>query len=541
MSERRFPDTDQEFRHQAWSWREVQIHPVKSQRSISSVYYLLIPFVIAGLLCFWNKMLLGAIAAGIGLFQALLKFLVPHIYELLQSLLTGCGRWLGKVISYISLTIVYVVVLTPVALFARLLRRDSLNLKWFSSERTYWLEVPRDDTTRLFDKPFLLERQQHERGAGYQKVLRIGRMVYQTALTLFCLNLVLGVLAIETRSFIKRNNDISEMKRMSVYENLEWTEAYYKEFDCAFPAPPNIKFMPFTGWIIKDHQGCCINIKDGIRKTYQASSNTPSALRVYTFGGSTMWGVGGRDDYTIPSCLVKRAEQDNIHLEVTNLSVPGYVNWQGVIRLAELCAVGKVPDLVIFYEGINDMYGKLQTPDMNRVYENYDGWRTELEERWPKRWFLKHSFFNQVGRVLKLKLQGPEAYETAFSTEPKAVYQLANEVVNAYRENAVFVRKIAEVYDFESIFFWQPVIYTKRELSSEEEEFSKPLVYADMFIKTYRAATEEIRSQDFAIDLTDIFDDNRHTIYIDWAHVSEEGNQIIADGMYNHLRPLLQH
>ena len=56
----------------------------------------------------------------------------------------------------------------------------------------------------------------------------------------------------------------------------------------------------------------------------------------------------------------------------------------------------------------------------------------------------------------------------------------------------------------------------------------------------YSAASEEIRTQGFAIDLSKAFDEQRQTLYIDWAHVSEQGNEIIANKLYHHIEPALQ-
>lgn len=46
--------------------------------------------------------------------------------------------------------------------------------------------------------------------------------------------------------------------------------------------------------------------------------------------------------------------------------------------------------------------------------------------------------------------------------------------------------------------------------------------------KDYQRVSELIRDSDEVKDLTDIFNDKQNTIFIDWVHISEEGNSIIA-------------
>lgn len=526
----------------AWEWREVKIPPIKSRQDSFTALHLFVPFIIAALLCFGGKLLFGAIVAGIGLFLLLLKFVAPHVHELIVRLLTTLGRWLGKIISYTSLTIVYIIVFTPVALFARLFHLGSLDLKWLPSSRTYWVEARKLDPTRLFDRPFLAETQQAGIDTNSEKISRVVKVLYHTALTLFFLNLAVGYFY-DKIDVMMTQEKLDRMSQSSVYEDESWAEDYFKETAEA----QDIIYKPFIGWSRKDYEGHYINVKDGDRKTYKASTNSSPTVLVYAFGGSTMWGSGARDDYTIPSYLAKFSEQDDIPVEVKNFAETGFVNWQDVIRLAELCAEGKIPDLVIFYEGANDVAAKLQTPYLNRVHQNLSDWQ-ERHGNWRRHddiphevreWFQKHSLVHKVGRRLGRKLQKRRAVETILSPEPERIKQLADEIVTTYGENAVFVQKLARAYGFKAWFFWQPLLLTKEEPTEEESNYQET-DFGGLLSAVYRAATKEIRSQDFAIDLSDAFDDHIRTIYIDWAHVSELGNQIIANKMYEYIQPTLR-
>ena len=72
------------------------------------------------------------------------------------------------------------------------------------------------------------------------------------------------------------------------------------------------------------------------------------------FGGSTMWGVGARDEGTIPSLLARDLTDRGINGRVKNFGEIGYVSSQQVIALMRELENGVRPEIVIFYDGIND-------------------------------------------------------------------------------------------------------------------------------------------------------------------------------------------
>jgi hypothetical protein len=128
------------------------------------------------------------------------------------------------------------------------------------------------------------------------------------------------------------------------------------------------------------------------------------------------------------------------------------------------------------------------------------------------------------------------AFEARFN-QPGKIERLASEAITTYGENAAFVRQMARAYGFRAWFFWQPTVFSKAKLTDEERAYTTD--FGDPLVQIYRAATKQVRSKDFAIDLSYVFDDQSTTIYIDFAHVSEAGNQILADKMYENMKPAL--
>ena len=66
------------------------------------------------------------------------KFLTP-----LRRIWIKFGELLGKIISPIVLAVVFFIVVTPIGLFMKILRKDLLNIK-FTKDKSYWIKRDKD-------------------------------------------------------------------------------------------------------------------------------------------------------------------------------------------------------------------------------------------------------------------------------------------------------------------------------------------------------------------------------------------------------------
>jgi hypothetical protein len=115
---------------------------------------------------------------------------------------------------------------------------------------------------------------------------------------------------------------------------------------------------------------------------------------------------------------------------------------------------------------------------------------------------------------------------------------LAREVVEVYAANLRLVRLLAGAYGFRPMFFWQPVITTKRDKTADEQfyeaEFTTDLAARR---RLYGAVIDERRRHPElgeaadAFDLSRLFDDRAEPVYIDLYHLSEAGNAAVAEAM----------
>jgi len=140
-------------------------------------------------------------------------------------------------------------------------------------------------------------------------------------------------------------------------DTTHWMFEYYAEFRIV---EKSSVWTPYAYARSIPFEGKYINVnKDGLRVTWNESvvdhADDQPPVRVFIFGGSTMWGWGARDDYTIASYLSKILHGQGYQVEVTNYGQMGYVNTQEIITLLRYLQRGEVPDIVLFYDGLNDV------------------------------------------------------------------------------------------------------------------------------------------------------------------------------------------
>ena len=172
------------------------------------------------------------------------------------------------------------------------------------------------------------------------------------------------------------------------YDDRSWLMTGFHELQ----GPAGLRWEPFTYWRYKPFSGRYVNLgTNGLRHTW----NTPAAepVEIWVFGGSTTWGTGARDDYTIPSALSKMlAQAFPARVHITNYGTTGYVNTQEMIFLFRELQQGRRPNIAIFYDGINDTYTAFQ----NRVAGVSSNEYNRVEEFNILRPFRSRAFFLEV-------------------------------------------------------------------------------------------------------------------------------------------------
>jgi lysophospholipase L1-like esterase len=326
------------------------------------------------------------------------------------------------------------------------------------------------------------------------------------------------------------------------YAGAEWSAEYFDEFRRAV----RVDWKPYVEWWQRPFRGAYVTIDErGLRPTPGENVAAADTIRILCFGGSTMMGMGARDDRTIPSVLARRLTELGHRVAVTNYGQLGHNSTQEVITLQQILKAGARVDIAVFYDGINEMACAEQTGHADGLF-NEARRRAEfnLLHSDRRRDLMTVALLAAAPRSLRrlrqltgLALRGPlPAAEADLSRVDIA--GLAAAVVAAYAANLRLIRLLAREYGFRPIFFWQPVITTKQVLTVDEQRWDKDYttdpearrrLYAAILGERRRRC--EIADAVDTVDLSALFDDCTAPVYIDLYHSSEAGNAAVAEAM----------
>ncbi len=354
--------------------------------------------------------------------------------------------------------------------------------------------------------------------------------------------------------FTAEHEEVERLLRANASTGADWTRDYVRELAESFQA----EWHPYVYWRMKPYRGKYINVdKSGIRHTWNsAAAPSQDQLRVFMFGGSTLWGVGARDDFTIPSLVSKKlSDAVGTGAWVTNFGEVGYVSTQEVIALMLELQRGNIPDIVIFYDGVNDAIAALQNGvagvpqnEQNRVTEfdlrRNSGSLLDLQPIILRRLALYRLSRLAVRSFRSLRF-GNLPGEDATPAEP-----LANGVIDVYLRNVRLVDSLGSRFGFKAVFFWQPTAFSKRVLTQEERGLLERRLIrigglqgsrlAPFFGQVSKAFEERLNGRKIengnVYDLSAVLDGEVGTVFMDPFHVMESGNDRIAAAMVRALQ-----
>jgi len=314
-------------------------------------------------------------------------------------------------------------------------------------------------------------------------------------------------------------------QRPAAYADAAWWPDYLDQMTWAL-FKPGPAFNPLRYPAMREVHTPYINIDRGERRSWSPPPCACDPVVVWLYGASTMFGMGQRDDNTIPSKLAKIAERHGITLEVHNRGVLGDLHWEESQRFAWDVESGEVPDVVVFYSGYNDIVG---TEYRDNLGHGLDGT--------PVDWTAENSFergaFDPFG-VAKRWLSGiPDDWTVpplpeVDRMEPAA---LGTYVANQYLKSRLVGVDAAKRHGVAATWFWQPTLYTRPAVTNEPQ--SEPNF--DRYQRSaFAAASLGLPSE--IVDLSSLFNQDDRVIYYDDVHTNELGAHLVAQAMFDRIR-----
>jgi hypothetical protein len=294
------------------------------------------------------------------------------------------------------------------------------------------------------------------------------------------------------------------------------------------------RYWPFVGWRAQPRPGPLMTIgSDGNRVVPGASCET-GAYRVLVLGGSTVFGFGVPDWGTLPAYLQQAlASRLQRPICVRNLGQLAWSSTQDAIALLRELQDGERPDLVIFYQGYNDVTtgGNDGVGLGTSGGVDYDGARaqdevTEHTGRTALAEFLRGTGLGQVATGLRAWLE-PAQPDPPSPLTPESV-------LRAYSVSVDAARGLADAAGAKTWFFWQPTILTRSGpvTPSEMQVLSNVGTAPSLreLVKQTYAEVEREAGNLGVVFLGHLFDTpTKASVYMDECHLWPEGNAAVAE------------
>jgi hypothetical protein len=322
------------------------------------------------------------------------------------------------------------------------------------------------------------------------------------------------------------------------YSGARWPAQHYREL-----ARLEDRWEPYVYFRQKPFQGETIHVgSDGLRATWHPPSGAlgrPGArpIKLLMLGGSSLWGFGARDDQTIPSLVARGLSDQGFRVEVKNLAEIGYTSTQELVALVRELQAGYRPDVVTFYDGVNDTTAAflekeagLTTNEINRRKEfNLLQSPARLAAALASQ-LIRDSGSYRFAEAVRRKLGGGRGTPRPALAD-ESMRSLSGEVVRIYEANVELAEHLGHAYGFRPLFFWQPIVFTKPVLVPfEREEALKygwtERIFADVYARI--GSSPALEADRAFRDLSGIFADTKELVYIDYCHTTETANARIA-------------
>ncbi len=329
----------------------------------------------------------------------------------------------------------------------------------------------------------------------------------------------------------------TRMVNMEYYRSQDWAEDYWDEH---LQVVDHWSYYPYTIWRTDPFDGEQINVgEDRIRMTPDSDCGEDT-YRIFAFGGSTIWGYGSPDWGTIPAYLQKNMEDRDVCVVIQGDLA--FNSTQNVIRLIQLLQAGDVPDMVLFYDGVNDVATASRTSEAGSHYF--------IEYIQPVvKGALKEG--ESTGSLLRELITRTAIYQVLFGDVviPDANWDLApfpkdyiNAITSIYLTNVRLVKVLSESYQFDFVAVVQPALPLVESDYTDEEQvimWRTPQGMADLFRTVYPLWEKAAAKTDYLYYFAHVLDDQSYPIWIDHSHVTPWGNLIVAQEITEVILPII--
>jgi len=313
------------------------------------------------------------------------------------------------------------------------------------------------------------------------------------------------------RAFFEKKDSLASLPN---YRDLPWANEYFSEYKQL-----EWEFEPFIGWRRKPFTGTTIKLDPDRRNRLTPQiEGVPASPATYFFGGSTMWGVGADDAGTIPAFFEKATGQ-----RAVNFAEIGWTAHQSLNELEMLIAEGERPERVVFYDGVNEVLAKCRSESNFFSHFKVQAIQAALQYRPDELGYYARPLLF-LGRYLAENLglsdePGNEGHYDC-STDPRKADLIAEALIDDWD----LARYLVTSYGGTFHAFLQPVSYQG---GARVDRLPVENTIHDQFNAAYPVIRAKMKQAGLGEDITSVLDGDDYT-YLDFCHLSPNGNQIVA-------------
>jgi hypothetical protein len=342
--------------------------------------------------------------------------------------------------------------------------------------------------------------------------------------------------------FRSTTNDQGQVKAsLPNMAQYPWARDHFNEFPTS-----KVQYKDFEIWRREPIALTTINVDaQGFRYTKRQVEQGQESVAF--FGGSTMWGYGVNDANTIPSHFADLSQRPSF-----NYGEVGFVARQSLNRLLNLYARNSNPRIVVFYDGVNEPAHKC------RVDQDYASGAQEIviKDRLQSNGFLfsedstkrlasfRYLFEPTISALSKMKSRLATAMGRK---EPPQDYNCDTDaakvqaIARSWFQDWSSAKELVEGHGGMFLGVLQPTShlsspYRRHLVESGLVSEAHHKMMSAQYQPVYRAFKELLAERQFDyLDLEDSLDSDV-PYYIDFCHLTPDGNRLIATRMWKRLQ-----
>jgi hypothetical protein len=479
--------------------------------------------IVFGALLLWQGHLVAAVAllALLGvLTQA--RAVSPRFARGMDRAMSRFAGRVAQVVATVLLGAVYVVILVPGWLLMRLTgQRLGGPAGWAARPPSTKLEKPQ--------RSFGVDRRPALARSGRSRALAALGVVFALLVLDLAAGAVLsGTHALEPvdRGDLRRLFLASQERptRPRAWADVPFAEAMDAEFTDYQLSSGDFQFEPFLGTRVQAYDGRYLNTTDRERISYEPPlSAGDRPLRIAFFGGSVMFGMGQRDEHTIPSEFARLAEERRVSVQVRNFGLPRWVAWQEVLYLERLLADGESFDAIVMLDGYNEFAVQAPSGMDDPTFYSASGITGMVGQVHDQR-ATEPGFFDGLDELVETyrrnsatwrlvdRARGVEAPSFGSGADPGSPEEQVANALGVFGRAVDLGRGLAEDHGIPIHHFWQP----------REGGWPDPVLAA---------------LPSGVVDVSGVFDGREGELYYDGIHTNERGARLLAEALWREIGP----